>query len=87
MFADTSQTNTYNQAGIFRIYGGISMEKLRLLGVLCISVIALASACMISNDPLVSNLVNAVFIISCGVIGISLLRTINLSETLSKAKR
>ena len=50
------------------------MEKLSLLGVLCMSGIALASACTISNDPLVSNLVNAVFIISCCVVGVWMLR-------------
>ena len=58
------------------------MEKLRLLGVLCMAVIALASAFMGSNDPLLSNLINAVFIISCGVIGIWLLRKINPSENM-----
>lgn len=59
------------------------MEKLRLVGVLCICVIALVSVSANSNDPLVSSLLNAVFIISCGVIGVWLLRKINLSETLT----
>ena len=58
------------------------MEKLRLLGVLCIGVIALVSASTNANDPLASGLLNTVFIISCGVIGVWLLRKTNLSETL-----
>jgi hypothetical protein len=58
------------------------MEKLRLLGVLCICVIALVSVSTNSNDPLASSLLNAVFIISCAVMGIWLLRKINLSKTL-----
>ena len=58
------------------------MEKFRLLGVLCICAIALVSASMNSNDPLASTLLNAVFIIICGVIGFWLLRKTNLSETL-----
>ena len=58
------------------------MEKLRLFGVLCISVIALVSASANSNDPFVSNLLNTVFIISCIVIGVWLLHRTNLSEAL-----
>jgi hypothetical protein len=58
------------------------MEKLRLLGVLCICVIVLVSVSTNSNDPLVSSLLNTVFIISCGVIGVWLLRKTNLSESL-----
>ncbi len=58
------------------------MEKLRLLGVLCICIITLVSVSTNSNDPLVSSLLNTVFIISCGVIGIWLLRKTNLSEPL-----
>ena len=56
------------------------MNKSHQLGVLCIAVIAFASAFTSSNDPHLSNLLNAVFIISCGVIGIWLLRKINPSE-------
>jgi len=59
------------------------MEKLRLLGILCISVIALVSASINSNDPLVSNLLNIAFIISCVVIGVWLLRKTNLREVLT----
>ena len=63
------------------------MEKLRLLGALCICVIALVSVSISSNDPLVSSLLNTVFIISCGVIGILLLRKTNLSESLRVARK
>ena len=63
------------------------MEKFRLLGVLCICVIALVSASAHSNNPLVSNLLNTVFIISCGVIGLWLLRKTNLSETLRVVRK
>lgn len=59
------------------------MEKLRLLGILGISVIALVSASTNSNDPLVSNLLNIVFIVSCVVIGVWLLRQTNLREALT----
>ncbi len=58
------------------------MEKLRPLEVLCICVITLVSVSINSNDPLVSSLLNTVFIISCGVIGILLLRKTNISESL-----
>lgn len=58
------------------------MEKFRLLGVVCICAIALVSASINSNNPLASTLLNAVFIISCGVIGLWLLHKTNLSNTL-----
>jgi len=63
------------------------MEKLRLLGVLCIFVIALVSALTNANDPLVSGLLNTVFIISCGVTGVWLLRIKGLSEVLRVRQR
>ena len=63
------------------------MEKLRLLGVLCIFVIALVSASTTSNDPLASNLLNAIFIISCGVIGVWLLRKIGTHETPTERRK
>jgi len=59
------------------------MKKSSLLGVLCICVIALAGAASTNaNDPLASGLLYAVFIISCGVIGVWLLRKTDLSQTL-----
>jgi len=58
------------------------MKKSGLLGVLCIGVIALASASTNANDPLASGLLFAVFIISCGVIGVLLLRKANLFPNL-----
>ena len=58
------------------------MEGFRLLGVVCICAIALVSASINSNNPLASTLLNAVFIISCGVIGLWLLHKTNLSNTL-----
>ena len=63
------------------------MEKLRLLGVLCICVIALVSVSTNSTDPLASSLLNTVFIISCGVIGVWLLRKTDLSENLRARQR
>lgn len=63
------------------------MKKLYLLGVLCICVIALVSASMNTNDPLASGLLNTVFIISCAVIGVWLLRKTNSSETLIVRQR
>ena len=63
------------------------MEKLRLLGALCICVIALVSASANSNNPLVSNLLNTVFMISCGVIGLWLLRKTNLSDSLRVVRK
>ena len=58
------------------------MEKLRLLGALCVCVIALVSALTSSNDPLISFLLNAAFIGSCGIIGLWLLQKTNTSKTL-----
>ena len=58
------------------------MERFRLLGIVCICAIALVSASINSNNPLTSTLLNAVFIISCGVIGLWLLHKTNLSNTL-----
>ena len=58
------------------------MERFRLLGVVCICAIALVSASINSNNLLASTLLNAVFIISCGVIGLWLLHKTNLSNTL-----
>ena len=58
------------------------MEKLRLLGAVCVCVTALVSALTSSNDPLISFLLNAAFIGSCGVIGLWLLQKTNISETL-----
>ena len=63
------------------------MKKSSLLGVLCIGVIALVSASTNANSPLASGLLNTVFIISCGVIGVMLLRKTDLSETLIVRKR
>ena len=63
------------------------MGKLRLLGVLCVCVIALVSVLTSSNDPLVSNFLNMVFIISCGVIGTCLLRKTNLCESLKVVRQ
>ena len=53
-----------------------------MLGVLCIDVIALVSATTNANNPLASGLLYPVFIISCGVTGVLLLRKANLSPTL-----
>ena len=58
------------------------MEKFRLLGVVCISAIALVSASMNSNDPLASTLLNAVFITSCGMLGLWLLHKTKLRKAL-----
>ena len=58
------------------------MKKSGLSGVLCIGVIALVSASTNANDPLASGLLFAVFIISCGVIGVLLLRKANLFRNL-----
>jgi len=52
------------------------------LGVACICVIALVSASINTNDPFASGLLSTIFIISCGVIGLWLLRKANLSEAL-----
>ena len=63
------------------------MKKSSLLGVLCIGVIALVSASTNANSPLASGLLNTVFIISCGVIGVWLLRKTELSEALRVRQR
>jgi len=63
------------------------VEKFRLLGVLCICIIVLVSVSTNSNDPLVSSLLNIVFMISCAVIGILLLRKTNLSESLKVVRK
>ena len=52
------------------------------MGVACICVIALVSASMNVNDPFAAGLLNTIFIISCGVIGVWLLHKTNLSEVL-----
>jgi hypothetical protein len=58
------------------------MKNSGLLGVLCIGVIALVSASANAIDPFASGLLFAVFISSCGAIGVLLLRKANLSRTL-----
>ena len=58
------------------------MKKSRLLGVLCICVIALVSASTNANDPLASALLNTAFMVSCVVIGVLLLHKVNLSQIL-----
>ena len=63
------------------------MKKSGFLGVLCIGVIALVSASTKASDPLASGLLYAVFIISCGVIGVLLLRKANLFPTLIVRKK
>ena len=63
-------------------FGGAILKGSRLLGVVCIGVIALVSASTNANDLLASDLLYAVFISSCGVIGVLLLRKANLSPTL-----
>jgi hypothetical protein len=63
------------------------MKKSHLLGALCICVIALVSASTNPNDPLSSGLLNTVFILSCGVIGVLLLRKANLSQTMIVRQR
>ena len=52
------------------------------MGVACICVIALVSASINTNDPFAPGLLNTIFIISCGVIGLWLLRKANFSEAL-----
>jgi hypothetical protein len=63
------------------------MKGSRLLGVVCIGVIVLVSASTNANDPLASGLLHAVFIISCGVLGVLLLRKANLNQTLVVRQR
>ena len=52
------------------------------MGVACICVIALVSASINVNDPFAAGLLNTIFIIGCGVIGVWLLHKTNLSEVL-----
>ena len=63
------------------------MKTLFLLGVLCICVIALVSTSTNANDSLALDLLNTVFLISCGVIGLLLLRKVNLSQILVVRQR
>jgi hypothetical protein len=63
------------------------VKKLFLLGVLCICVIALVSASTNVSNPLVLGLLNIVLLISCGVIGLLLLRKANLSQILIVRQR
>ena len=63
------------------------MKKLLLLGVLCICVIALVSALTNAGNSLVLGLLNTVLLISCGVVGLLLLRKANLSQILIARKR
>ena len=63
------------------------MKKSHLLGALCICIIALISTSTNTNNPLASGLLNTFFIISCGVIGVFLLRKANLSQTLIVRQR
>jgi len=63
------------------------VKKFRLLGVLCICVIALVIVSTNSNDPLVSSLLDIVFIISSAVLGLLLLRKTNISESLRVRRR
>ena len=42
---------------------------------------------MNANDPLASGLLNTIFIISCGVLGVWLLRKTDLSQTLMVRQR
>ena len=53
------------------------MNKSGLLGILCICIIALVSTSMNASDALASGLLNAIFMLSCGVIGVFLLRKAN----------
>ena len=63
------------------------MKKSSLSGVLCICVIALVSASTKATDLLASGLLNTVFMISCGVLGVWLLRKTDLSQTLIVRQR
>ncbi len=64
---------------MYWIQGVSAMEKLRLLGALCACAIVLVSAVTSSNDPHTSFLLNTVFIVTCGAIGLWLLRITNIS--------
>jgi hypothetical protein len=63
------------------------VKKPLLLGVLCICVIALVSASTNASNSLVLGLLNTVFLIGCGVIGLLLLRKVNLSQILIVRQR
>ena len=63
------------------------MKKSLLPGVLCICVIALVSASTNANYPLALGLLNTVFLLSCGVMGVLLLRKVNLSQILIVRQR
>jgi hypothetical protein len=63
------------------------VKKPLLLGVLCICVIALVSTSTNASSPLVLGLLNTVLLISCGVIGLLLLRKANLSQILIVRQR
>jgi hypothetical protein len=58
------------------------MKKSHLLGAVCACVITFVSASTNANDPFTSGLLNTIFIISCGVIGVWLLRKTDLIQTL-----
>ena len=68
------------------IYGKL-VKKPLLLGVLCICVIALVSASTNASNSLVLGLLNTVLLIACGVIGLLLLRKVNLSQILIVRQR
>ena len=61
--------------------------KSRLLGILCICVIALVATSTNANGPLASGLLNTVFILSCAVLGVVLLREAHLTQTLIVRQR
>jgi hypothetical protein len=63
------------------------VKKPLLLGVLCICVIALVSASTNASNSLVLGLLNTVLLIGCGVIGLLLLRKVNLSQILIVRQR
>jgi hypothetical protein len=77
------QSKIIRQA-IHRITGESVMEKLSLLG---ICVIALVSALINASDPFAMGLLNTVFIISCGVMGVLLLRKADLCQNLIARKK
>ena len=63
------------------------MKNLLLLGVLCICVIVLVNVSTNASNSLVLGLLNTVLLISCGVIGLLLLRKANLSQILIVRQR
>ena len=67
------------------MYRLISLSILSVI--LCICVIVLVGTSMNANTPLGSGLLNTVFITSCGVIGIFLLRKANLNQTMIARQR